>query len=269
MQDDTTTLDLLTTFPIFRPVSAGTYAMWEPLILKEIQAFPDALHTLAKFTPAVPYTTSDEFHAQLERSEQLEEFAEAFSRHGSDKSSGHDYHKIYATLFPEPHLVRNVLEIGLGTFNSDVVSNMGANGKPGASLRAFRELFRRANIYGCDVDRRVLFEEPRIRTFFVDQHEPQTFLDLGQQIAVLEPDGFDLMIDDGLHAPTANLHALAFFIEKLAVGGYCVVEDIGHMALPVWQTVGALLRGIMESTIVRCRSSFAFVGRKRVILPTS
>ena len=43
---------------------------------------------------------------------------------------------------------------------------MNINGKPGASLRAWRDYFENALIYGADIDKNILFKENRINTFF-------------------------------------------------------------------------------------------------------
>jgi hypothetical protein len=66
-------------------------------------------------------------------------------------------------------LLVHLLEIGLGTNNTDVVSNMGSEGVPDASLRAFRDYLPNARIYGAGIDKRILFEESRIKTYFADQ----------------------------------------------------------------------------------------------------
>ena len=55
------------------------------------------------------------------------------------------------------------------------------------------------------------------------------------------PDGLDLVIDDGLHAPNANLTTLAFGLQKIRKGGAVVIEDIARPALPLWKVVKALL----------------------------
>ena len=57
----------------------------------------------------------------------------------------------------------------IGTNDLNIKSNMTENAKPGASLRVWRDYFVNANIFGGDIDEKVLFEEDRIRTFFVDQ----------------------------------------------------------------------------------------------------
>jgi hypothetical protein len=46
---------------------------------------------------------------------------------------------------------------------------MGRTGTPGASLRAWRDYFPNAEIYGADIDREILFEEERISAFYVNQ----------------------------------------------------------------------------------------------------
>ena len=51
---------------------------------------------------------------------------------------------------------------------------MTANGKPGASLRVWRDFFPNAKIYGGDIDKETLFIEDRISTYYVDQFENST-----------------------------------------------------------------------------------------------
>jgi hypothetical protein len=109
--------------------------------------------------------------------------------------------------------IADILEVGLGTDNDAVASNMGAAGKPGASLRAFRELLPHARIYGADVDRSILFDEENIQTFFVDQTDFQSIDALDEAIG----HDFDLIIDDGLHSPDANLAMLIFAQKRLRV----------------------------------------------------
>ena len=40
---------------------------------------------------------------------------------------------------------------------------------PGASLRAWRDYFVKADIYGADIDKKILFNENKIKNFYVDQ----------------------------------------------------------------------------------------------------
>ena len=47
-----------------------------------------------------------------------------FDRHGSDKASRHDYHHLYAAILTDRNAALDLLEIGLGTNYSDIVSHM-------------------------------------------------------------------------------------------------------------------------------------------------
>lgn len=145
--------------------------------------------------------------------------------HGSDKAIGwHTYAPFYQALFhPRRDSVTQVFELGLGTNNEDTPSNMGAHGSPGASLRGWRDYFPNAQVYGADVDRRVLFDEERIRTFFVDQCDPATFDALW---AALPGVALDFFLDDGLHTLDAARVTLAQAIGKVKPGGYYIIEDV-------------------------------------------
>jgi hypothetical protein len=63
----------------------------------------------------------------------------------------------------------NFLEVDIGSINPDIKSSLPINYKQGASLRAFRDYFYRANIYGVDIDPDTLFNENRIKTYQLDQ----------------------------------------------------------------------------------------------------
>ena len=157
------------------------------------------------------------------------------TKQGSDKGSGvHNYTAIYSVLFAklreEP---LRILELGLGTNNLSLPSNMGGYGRPGASLRGWRDLFPRALVYGADIDREILFEEDRIKTFYCDQLDRLVIRDLWSQ-----PDlqsGVDIIIDDGLHTFEGNRSFLDESLERLRSGGVYVIEDIDHETIEKWR----------------------------------
>lgn len=99
---------------------------------------------------------------------------------GSDKSLlRHNFTTVYSALFNERRKQPlRIFELGLGTNNPDLASSMGTYGIPGASLRAWRELFPKALIFGADIDRDILFEEERIKTFYCDQLDRSLIEDL-------------------------------------------------------------------------------------------
>jgi hypothetical protein len=147
------------------------------------------------------------------------------SSFGSDKGNPfHNYTVVYDWLFSR---FRNdsldLFELGLGTNKVGAPSSMGAQGKPGASLRGWRAYFPRARIYGADVDADILFEEDRIRTFWVDQRDPRAIRALWDK---LDDITFDIIIDDGLHEAAANICFFLGSFGRLKPGGIFVIEDI-------------------------------------------
>lgn len=184
-----------------------------------------------------------------------------FNRYGSDKSAFHDYHVVYAALLAEKRNEQlNILEIGLGTNNIDIPSNMGPNGHPGASVRAFREWAPKADIVGADVDTRILFREERIECHFVDQTDPQTLADFA---AELGPRRFDLIIDDGIHTPEGSINTLNFAIPLLKEGGTIVVEDISEDDFFFWNIVFVSLPKEFDCRFVKEREVCLAIMRHR------
>lgn len=127
------------------------------------------------------------------------------TKYGSDKGSYHNYTTIYYDFFANiSHLSLNIFEMGLGTNYTDVPSSMGPGGKPGASLYGWEEFFPNSNIYGADIDRRIIFNKNRIKTYFCDQTNIQSINDLWNNNDLINLE-FDLILDDGLHEFNANL----------------------------------------------------------------
>jgi len=152
-----------------------------------------------------------------------------FTNYGSDKTDSLLVY-IYFEIFN--HIkVNSLFEIGLGTNNINVRSNMGLDGKPGASLRAFRD-YLNINVYGADVDKGILFEEDKIKTYFIDQLEKKTILDVKKIIPKC-----DIIIDDGLHQPDANLNIIQNLLDHLNKGGILVVEDIEPSFIHIFQII--------------------------------
>ena len=182
-----------------------------------------------------------------------------FNYYNSDKSSKHNYHYIYGSLFKNKEKIKKVLEIGLGTDDENIISNMGKNGKPGASLRAFKDYFNKASIYGADIDKKILFSENRIKTYFVDQTNDQSLRMLFKKIG----NNFDLIVDDGLHAVHANINLLNVGLKYLKKDGWMVIEDIPYIAKPIWQVVGFILSHKFSCLLVEAKSSYLFLINKK------
>lgn len=175
------------------------------------------------------------------------ELCEIMGRHGSDKgsldnrSSWHNYTTLYHALFNTIRgRVSRVFELGLGTNNISIPSNMGINGKPGASLRGWREYFTKASVFGGDIDSNILFEEDRIKTYYCDQTNPTSISDLWNAPEL--KDGFDIIIEDGLHTFDANACFFENSIHKLNAGGYYIIEDISNQDLHKFEDILSLWR---------------------------
>jgi hypothetical protein len=252
-----TVIDMIQTFPLYVPYSEGRYKDKASLTILAINQIFPFLGTLSAAVNGAPLVARDIRgipQTEQERNSALA-LKERLDFYGSDKAAHHDYHFLYGKILCDSAAVSRVFEIGLGTNNIDVVSNMKAGGRPGASLRAFRDHCPNAHVYGADIDKRVLFDEDRISTFFVDQTNPATFRDLMPQL----PREFDLVIDDGLHSPAANVASLCFALDLVKVGGWIVIEDIGSDAIPLWQLVAALLPSRLRSHLYQAQGALAFV----------
>ena len=184
-------------------------------------------------------------------------FSQVFKRHGSDKSSVHNYHQVYSRIFQEIKLEEpSILEIGLGTNNSSVPSNMGRRGKPGASLRAWKELFPGSQIVGADIDSSILFQEQNIVTYQLDQTSLESWKSF---IGALGHRKFNLIIDDGLHSPSANLKTLLFSLDLLDHHGFLVIEDIHPRTLPVWSIALSSLKQSQRYWFLQTASALCLV----------
>ena len=136
----------------------------------------------------------------------------------------HTYSTYYHSIFNlSRQNIKYVFECGLGTNNPNFKSNMTENGIPGASLRVWRDYFFNAQIYGGDIDKEILFEEVRIKTFYVDQLDSSSIKSMWETIEV---EDFDIIIDDGLHEPEANYNFFINSFHKLKKNGVFVIEDI-------------------------------------------
>lgn len=144
----------------------------------------------------------------------------------------HNYTDFYALLFDHCRQdISNVFELGIGTNYEDVPSSMTSTGKPGASLRMWREYFPNANIVGADIDSRILFQEDRINTFEVDQTSQDSIKEMWSKIET----NFDIIIDDGLHEYSANIIFFANSFHKLRSGGIYIIEDVAHAEIEKYQ----------------------------------
>tara|TARA_Y100001935_G_C17197950_1_gene453537 strand:+ start:126 stop:827 length:702 start_codon:yes stop_codon:yes gene_type:complete len=166
-------------------------------------------------------------YSYLSHGQTNQELKRLMDLHGSDKGGANKHHNFaqyYSKIFDsKKKQIKNFLEIGLGTNNLQISSNMGIDGKPLASLRAWRDYFKNANIYGADIDKDILKNEERIKTFYVDQTNPSSIDEMFKNIGVPK---FDIILEDGLHEYNANICFFENSIKYLASDGTYIIEDI-------------------------------------------
>jgi hypothetical protein len=162
--------------------------------------------------------------------------AELCDKYGSDKGeikttghpypwASHNYADFISSRFGHcRETILRVFECGIGTNNPNLPSSMGAQYRPGASLRVWRDYFPNATIFGADIDAAILFDEERIKTFYVDQKSKDSIEAMWRQIGL---SNFQLMIDDGLHQFEAGISLFENSIQNLAPNGYYIIEDVG------------------------------------------
>lgn len=252
-------INVLKVFRIWAPASSGSYKARSSLTIQTICRFPEILRRFSELDgDFVQLETIEYFTATQMGSKSSGRLNDLLNLHGSDKGNIHGYSFIYEAILKEPSKTKAILEIGLGTNNTDIVSNMGAFGVPGASLRAFRDFCGNARIFGADIDSRVLFSEERIDTFFVDQTDRASIAALGSIL----PAELDLVIDDGLHSPDANLEILIFALKRLKRKGWVVIEDISLDSIDLWIVISKLLPVSFEGHLIKANRHMLFAAQR-------
>ena len=138
----------------------------------------------------------------------------------------HNYADFYEMLFRcRRKDVRLLIECGLGTNDIKFNCHMGINGKPGASLRMWRDFFPSARVIGVDIDKKILFNEERIETYYCDQLNSLSIEKFAEEANLLE-NSADIIIDDGFHCFKAGISFFEGMIKFLNQDGIYVIEDI-------------------------------------------
>lgn len=197
----------------------------------------------------------DEIENKYLNDKNHEKLKNLFNKFGSDKSDKlHSF--VYFYIF-ENFKINSIFEIGLGTNNIKIRSNMGIDGKPGASLRAFRD-FLDIKVYGADIDKNILFQEKNIETFYIDQLDRNSIKNIRNLIPKV-----DLIIDDGLHQPDANLNSIIDLLEHLNPKGILVIEDIGQNFLYIFKIIGKIYNiNYYNSKIIKMKKNYCFLIQK-------
>ncbi len=120
----------------------------------------------------------------------------------------HGYTEIYEYLFsPLRGDSIRILEIGVAE---------------GGSLELWEDYFRKASIFGLDIEDKSDLERPRVVTYVADQADRSALAGF-----VARHGGeFDVIIDDGGHSMEQQQVSLGFLFQFVKPGGYYVIEDV-------------------------------------------
>jgi len=153
------------------------------------------------------------------------ELCEIAEKWGTDKYFYYTafYHSL---LDARRHKTKKVLELGIGspaTMLDSLSRVKRTDYTTGASLFTWETYFPHARIYGLDIDRSILINKGRIKSFYCDQTKPETYpyKDIGC--------GFDLIVDDAKHEKEPQLLAANMLVPLLARDGIYIIEDVGYL----------------------------------------
>jgi hypothetical protein len=76
------------------------------------------------------------------------------------------------------------------------------------------------------------------------------------------PGLFDLVIDDGLHSPNANIATLDFGLQIIKKNGWVIVEDINVESLSIWKVVYYLISKNFKPFIIQTKSAYLFAAKR-------
>jgi len=184
----------------------------------------DTKHDIKKYLNSTRfvYNTNPDNHLTL---------TQIMNQEGSDKGQNrHDYTKKYEELFdPIKEEITTFCEIGLGTNNPNIKSNMGINGIPLASVKGWKRYFPKATIYGADIDMNILRNEMGLFTYHIDMTDPESIDSFWKNFTF----DMDIILDDGLHEFDANVTLFENSYNKF--NRYYIIEDIGENYLAQWR----------------------------------
>lgn len=172
----------------------------------------------------------------------MTELCELFKKYNSDKCPEvfHSYSPLYFKYLKNIKAsAKNVLEIGIG-YDQLMKPICGQEYVPGASLRAWRDFFPNAMIYGADIDQTVLFNEDRIKCFYTDQSnadELEKTIDQIKKESENDNLKFDLIIDDGSHIKEHMELTFKFLKKYVDDLKYYIIEDIKSIDIDFFASI--------------------------------
>lgn len=93
--------------------------------------------------------------------------------------------------------------------------------KDGASLRTFRDYFKKGIILGLDINPEVAFSENRITTYIGSQSSEEVI----DKIFTEHPE-ISIVLDDGSHVNELTIASFNLIFDRLPKGSFYIIEDL-------------------------------------------
>ena len=159
-------------------------------------------------------------------SNNLTELMNKYYSDKGDSNNVHNYTQFYHAIFNKISKEKlKVFEVGIGSIDTNVTFHMkysNENYMPLASLKAWKDYFSNSEIYGADIDEKIIQTLERIKTYHVDMTKKESILNMWNKIN----DKMDIIIDDGFHSFDANINFFNYSYDMLKKNGYYIIEDI-------------------------------------------
>ncbi len=160
--------------------------------------------------------------------ENTTELCEIFYKYGSDKCPKiyHSYSPMYYDLLKGfKQQFTSILEIGVGNYEL-MTKVSGDRYCIGSSLKAWRDFFPNAKIFGLDINTIDFFIDDRIYLYYTDQSKEEALEKTMIEISQHHEAKFDLILDDGSHVLEDMFTSFRRLFTYVKQHGFYIIEDI-------------------------------------------
>lgn len=142
---------------------------------------------------------------------------ELAEKHGTNKAE-YGYTPVYQDLTAH-HPVKRILELGIGAPGLSGGASLHA-----ASLKMWAEYLPEAEIFAVDNRREILFNGDRIMSLWADVYDSASLIHAAETFG----GHFDLIVDDAVHLPDAQINAMRTLLPHLDTNGIYCIEDVAN-----------------------------------------
>lgn len=115
----------------------------------------------------------------------------------------------------------DIYSVYLSQFKNETITLLEIGIKGGASLRTFRDYFKKGTILGLDINPNAAFKEDRITTYIGSQSSA----DVIDKIFSEHPE-INIVLDDGSHVNELTIASFNLLFDRLPKGSLYIIEDL-------------------------------------------